>query len=648
MMKDRLLKSVFVCLLSAGFVRADIIQLPYQFSDNSGNQWLVYHQGQLQQQGNQPIFSQTAMMNVNGSQMKSPPNQQAMLDDKTREVTISVDQKTSLKVQRRIKMDEETGIVRIIDLFDNQNNSELQMNIQLTTNTNYGISNATIIEDAKNKTQLGWSADTGAQKAAMTLWGTKGARVTPTIRYNPGNSNAVAQFNFKVQAKDKAALVHWYGVFDNADAGNTWAQQLRESKMLSDVPADIKKYIVNISGGASGLNIGGRELLRGELNDIVELRNGDQMRGDLKIENYDLKTDFGPLSLPANKIVCLLNIGETRSRQLLVTSDGEIFGGELVQQNIPIQLSSGQLTNVPMSQVARTGYRTGGTEPTEWQFIQPMVFLRSGERCLIGTLEEPIELVTRYGPISFKPEQVSTIVLKNAGNAHDIYLSDGSKISGILSKPKWTFKLNSASGNARVEFPLAAISRVLLKPLADDVGAGAATLSTVAGDIVSTRLDGKIKLNTTFDSLDINASEIRSISRTDESSSELVVTLFDQSVFRGVLASPSLNARLTAGVSIEVPVAAIRDYLNPQPFPSSLIIEKVKQQVAQLNADDWKQREAAESVLVNFGPTIIGVLESSSADQSPEAQQRLVSVIKRLKKDSPPMASRLAPPPSMD
>jgi len=634
---------VLTALASAA--RADTVQLPYQTGDNNGNQWIVYYQGQLQQQGNQPIFSQAGMITINGQQ-PNQNTQQATLDDKTHELILNLG-RNDKRCQRRIKFDEETGIVRIIDIFENTSGSDQQYNISLMTNTNFGVTNAQVLEDARKKTQIGWAADTGASRAAMSLWAGKGAKVTPTVRYNQGNNQATAVLNFKVPNKDKVAIVHWHGSFDTADAANTWVQQMRETKLLADVPTELRKIIVNIGANAGG-SIGGREVLRGDVNDIVELRNGDQMRGDLKIDKFDIVTDFGPLSLDAKKVVCVLNVGETRPRQLIVTSDGEIFGGELSSKTIPLLLSSGQTTQVPLSQIARVGYRTGGTEPPEWSLNQPMIFLRSGERCLIAPPTEPIEFVTRYGPLSLKPDRVAAVVLKNGGNAHDVYLVDGSKLSGLLTRPQWGMKLTSASGDAKVQFPLAAVARVLLKPLPDDVGAGVSTLSLLGGDIVATRIEGSLKLNTPFDVLDINASEVRSLVRSDEDSSELVVTLFDQSVFRGTLVAPSLSVKIGGDIPVEVPTAALREYQNPQPFPSQSIVQKTKEQVALLNAEDWKQREAAEAALVNLGPTIVGVLQSSTGDQPPEVQQRLQSVLKRLKRDTPTAASRLSPLPPLE
>src|SRR5687768_15364494 len=44
------------------------VNLPYVVQDNQGNQWRIYQYGYLQQQGNMPLYSQGAMLMINGNQ----------------------------------------------------------------------------------------------------------------------------------------------------------------------------------------------------------------------------------------------------------------------------------------------------------------------------------------------------------------------------------------------------------------------------------------------------------------------------------------------------------------------------------------------------------------------------------------------------
>src|SRR5207249_9204363 len=107
--------------------------------------------------------------------------------------------------------------------------------------------------------------------------------------------------------------------------------------------------IVNFVSGQGF--IGERELLRGDVFDVIEIRGGDQMRGNLKEPTFKLATFYGNVELPASRVVGLINVGEFRPRQLLITTDGEIFGGKLAKETVDLEMTSGQITQIPLSQI---------------------------------------------------------------------------------------------------------------------------------------------------------------------------------------------------------------------------------------------------------------------------------------------------------
>jgi len=52
--------------------------------------------------------------------------------------------------------------------------------------------------------------------------------------------------------------------------------------------------------------------------------------------------------------------------------------------------------------------------------------------------------------------------------------------------------------------------------------------------------------------------------------------------------------------------------------------------VTDLNADDFKQRDDAEHQLVKLGAGVVPTLKAMREQQTPEAQQRIDSVVKQL------------------
>lgn len=626
-------------------VGAEPVQLPYQMSDETGNMWVVYYQGNLQMQGNQPVFSQAGSIQINGRQPQQQ-GQQGNWDETNRELTLNLRPAGNYKHERRIKF-MENGLVRVLDFIENTTDEEQTYTIQFNTITNYGVTNTELIRDPKGKGELGWVANVVVGRAAISVFAGKGSKLQPDIRYQQQNNQVIAVFKVKISANQKAGFVSWHGTFDTPEEATAWSNKTNENKLVSDLSKELRKIIVNISITSAGM-VGDQELLLGDKQDVLELKSGDLIRGTVLSEGYDLKTDFGEIRLPAEKVIGLFNVGTFQLRQLLVTKEGEVFGGELKQQAIPVLLSSGQKTHVPLRQISRLGYRNDQGEIPEWKFETPMVFLRSGERCVVKMPIEPIEFVTRYGTVIFKPEQVACVDMKTAQGVHTIYLADGSRLSGLIANPIWNLKLSALGDSVAISFPTAALARVQLRILPEDIGRGQPTLQMQDGDMVVTRLRDGLKFKTAFDTLDLDASQIRSLVRGLEGSGELQITMFDQSIFRGALQTPVLSCRLFGGSEIRVPVAAIVDYDNPQPLPSQIMTDQVKTLVEKLNAEDWKDREAAEASLMSMGPTILSVLIEMQANQPIEVQKRLEGLIARLSKNMTPVPSRLSPPPSME
>jgi hypothetical protein len=296
-----------------------------------------------------------------------------------------------------------------------------------------------------------------------------------------------------------------------------------------------------------------------------------------------------------------------------------------------MQLSSGQVTQVPLSQISRAGYRKRAGEPEEWTFEKPLVALRSGERIGIDMPTGTIDVLTRYGLLKLRPESVGAIAFQSEEHGvHEIFLTDGSAFAGLVTAPSFDEKLTS--NGQQVTIPAAAIKRLQLGGKIAEPDDETPTLSLSNDDTLVGVLSGQLKLETTFDTITIDAGEVRALTHVKDAGLDVQVTLWDQTTVSGQLQSPDLACALKSGLEVRVPLALVEEYANPQPRPSSMMIERIKSVVAELNAEDWKQRERAEGQLVAMGPVVVSVLRELSSSQPPEAQQRIDSVLKQLEK----------------
>jgi hypothetical protein len=609
-----------------------MVNLPYVVNDSSGNQWMIYQNGWLRQQGNMPLYSQAATLTVNGQHVQSQVNQ-ARQDDKTGEIIFDNLAAPNVTVTRRIKVNAEGGYVRYIDVFRNTQGQEQSLNIGFQTNFNYGVATSAMVPDPKSKErQLAWVAQMQAGRALLEVYGGRGVKTIPTINFMPNNALVGATMQLSIPAGKEVALVHLHGTANSQEAAADFVESIRDAKLLADVPPAIRKLIVNF-GAATGY-VDDREILRGDLFDVVELRSGDVVKGTLKEPEFRLETFYGNVVLPADRIVAMMNIGQFRPRQLLVTVDGEVFGGKLAKETIDLELSSGQTTQIPLSQVARAGYRKRAGEPDEWTFDKPMVILRSGDRVCIAAPAQPIEVLTRYGMLKLQPQSVAAIAFQAEDHGvHQIYLIDGSAFAGLVASPQLQTQLGGPNGQ-QVSFPSAAVRRLQLTSKIADPDDDTPTLTLSNNDTLVGTLSGKLKLDTAFDTIVLDAAEIRSLSRAADAGVDVQVTLWDQTTVSGQLQDPQITCALNCGITVSVPLALVEQYSNPMPTPSQSMVERIRTVVGRLSADDWKEREQAEQQLVQMGPIVTSVLREMLPSQPPEAQQRIESILKQLGKRS--------------
>lgn len=614
------------------------VNLPYTVADNSGNQWRVYQGGWLQQSGNMPLYSQGAMLTVNGAQ-PNMNNNVARLDNETGEVVFENLQAQGFTVTRRVLVDKELGLVRYIDLIKNTGAQEQTATLQYSSNFNYGLQNGQAVPDPKRKGQdVGWVGQTHANgMAVIEVFAGKGSKLAPTINSQPNNNVAISSLQVQINAGKEVAILHLHGTAASLEAGVAAVNAIKEKDLLKSLPREIRKLLVNVATNQSFVTE--VEVLRGDLLDVVELKTGDQFKGTLKEASFSLDTFYGPIELPVANVVGLTNTGKFRPRQLVITSDGQIFGGALKKQTLDLQLSSGQVTRIPLQQIARVGYRRREGEPEEWTFDKPVVLMRGGERVGVKMPAAPIEAVTRYGRVLLKPEAVAAVLLQSEEHGvHEFHLTDGSRFTGLLGADVLDMVLETAAaggGAQAVKFPTSGVSRIQFAGKVAEQDGATPTLDLTNDDVLVGTLGGKLELATAFDTIAVNAAEVKSLTRLPDSAADVSLILWDGTSLSGQVQSAALTVSLSSGGVMQAPLAMVVKYEQPQPQPSKLMIEKIREVIGDLNADDWKKRDRAQASLVGMGPVASGILKVLRDSQPPEAQQRIDAILKELEKIKP-------------
>lgn len=642
------LSAVAAAIAPAQFVRGRLVanrpvgpngqvNLPYMLQDNNGGNWRVYQGGWFQQNSNMPLYSQGAMLTIDGQNPNVNSNT-AKLDPKTGELMFENMPCGGCSVTRYVTVDKAGGYIRYIDVFKNTTNAAKTFQVMIQSSCNYGLNGGQSVPDPRKKDQyLGFVGQTGANQSIVEMYAGKGAKVAPQVSSPQGNNMIQASAALTIPAGKEQALMHLHATAPTQDAGAKFITDLKEPALLKSIPAALRKLIVNFRAAQDF--IGDLEVLRGDVLDVVELRDGDSFKGTLKEPAYDLQTFYGDITLPPDKVIGLINVGQFRPRQLLITSDGQIIGGHLKKQTIELEMSSGQVTQIPLTQIARAGYRKRAGEPEEWTFDKPIVLLRTGERIGVQMPQGPIDVVTRYGKLALQPAQVASVQLQNEeNNVHEIELTDGSRFAGLLTNDSFTLKLDIGGGEQNVTIPTSAMIRLQLTPKVKDADESTPVIKLSNEDQMIGSLTGDLKMATAFDTITISAPELRSLSHSpDRGAQDVQVGLWDGTVFSGQLEETDLACQLQCGVSIKVPVALVQEYTQPQPRPSPATIEKIKGIVQNdLTNEDYHVRERARAQLLSMGTAVEAVLKDLRANQSPEAQKSIDVILGELDKQRHP------------
>jgi hypothetical protein len=628
--------ATLLLLLSTAASRAraaadQVVTLPYQQPDKDGNSWVVHNYGYLQQQGNMPVYSSTGVMMINGNSTSNRMQRQAKLDGKTGELVLEALPVGTVSVTRRFHFNKEDGYVRIIDVIKNTQGRDQQINITLNANANYGVQQGQTVADPKKKEQnYAWIAQTSANNRAIVEVVNGVASKNPfRVEYAPGNSAMQSHLAANIPANKEIAVMHVHAVANSAADGQEFLKKLKENKLFKDVPANLRKLIVNWN--ASSVFLGDYEVLRGDLFDVVETRTGDQFRGNLKDPSYKIATFYGQVDVPAEKVIALISIGAVRPRQLLFTLDGDVFGGTLERDKVSLELSDGQTMEIPLAQVSRVGYRKRPGESDDPAYDKPFVLMRTGERIAIQPPTAPITVHTRFGPMSLKPEALTAIVFQNEEHAvHEVRMTDGTRLAALVDAVTLDVKL--AGSEQVIKFPLTTAARLQFRPEGDDVGDDVPQLRLTNDETLVGSLSGKLQLDTGFSILNIDGDGIKGLTRIKESPADVQVALWDETSFRGQLQAPQVTCVTRGGLQISVPIALIEEYSQPSPKPSAAMVTRIKELVAQLNADDWNARQKAQEQLVAMGNVVASVLRELRPNQPEEAQSRIDTILGGLEK----------------
>ncbi len=635
------------------------VQLPYVIDDPSGMQWNVQADGSLGP-GNMDVFDAGGRLYLDQNAQYASSVTEAQLDPRRGELILPQVPLGGLMVSRRVVVNLKEGWCRWINLIENQEVTARRTSVRINFDLGAANQGQQPINDRKqNGPPIGATFFDGNRGIAFLFAG-RGGAIRPTLTAPNGSDQIDLVYDVQIPGRQTVAIVQFVAIRPTMDAAGAVFAKASDGDYLDDLPRDLRRQVTNFA--APRKTLGDLELLRDEMLDVVELRSGDRYKGTVLDGRLTVQTSYGQVELGADRLAGIIAAGEFRPSFLLVGIDGEAFAGALGSPAIHIELTSGQTVSIPRSDIRRVGWRKRVGEPDDWKFAGPMLTLRSGDRIRIDMPRSPIVMATRMGMVRLEPEMIAAIDFETPqASAHQIELVDGSHLNGIETADSIEFTSTLLGTSRPLRFAIGSLARLELAPPVEvDASKGATTRPASADESELARINltggqgligspvGSLSLETTFDTIQIDAAQIAAMRRASDESDEVQLTLSDGAVAGGRIQSDLMPVRLQCGLCLNVPMSIFEDYFQPFPQSSPKVLAQVKGLVTDLCSSDGLRSDRAAEALKKMGPPIMGALKSLREGQSAIALSRIDGILSLFQSERNPSQAPSAPLPPDD
>ena len=616
-----------------------VTSFPYTRSDGAGYRWDIQPYGTVGV-GTDRAYSGGLYLYVNSSRLSF--SGQGRLNAAGDEVELGPRVAGGLRVSRRIKVYSDRGLARWLDIFENPTSQSISVKIRLYSDMITTVGRTIYSSGGGGFTDKDTAFVTVTRypnaPALMHYVCTKRSKVRPTVTVQ--SDDIYVYFTLTVPAKKTFVLCSFESQNRSAAVLTKQMAEFRPRGALRDLPSWVRRLVVNMPGAGS---LGDVDLERSDASDVVHNEHGDPIFGTIANEHFRLETLFGPMDLPAEKVIGLAAGGGQGRRFRVLLAGGQVLAGRMPRQAaVHLELPSGDTLKVPFQAVRQCAYRVSKAKPAEATFAGPVVVLRTGDRVAFEPDSAKLKLRTRHDLVDLDPEDLLAITMDNPGNAvHRATFLNGSRLAGFLEPERIALTLTLG--------PKLTIPRHLVAEMVfAEEGRPDKTLDSVVlsnGDELFGRLaQESLTVRTKYGQVKLRPTSIRAVSFSDTHLGRVALTLWDGSVLRGQFTRQTLTFQILPGPELDLYVGQCARIRRSQALPPEKVRQRLQRLIGQLGAESYEDRQAATEALVKMGKGIVPMLRKHLESGDPEVRQRIADVIERLKAQRSPPPAPPAPP----
>lgn len=627
-----------------------------QQTDSLGFRWDVNQYGMIND-GTNDAFDGGLSLRIGNTQFQStqplmaPANNEYVLNGRL----------GTFQVTRRVKIDRKRSFARYVESFTNPSSATQTINFKIYTDlgttpqswaTNTGRLPAGTLSKKENVV-ICYQQPNSSRPSVVMYFGNARSKFKPTV--SKSGDDVSVNVSLQVGAGKTVSFLH--AVAQRRLQGPLSAKQistlikpLEKRDFLKDLPAAVRRTIVNsgtmLFGGALGeesllkLDLAGALHVQPGSNDILAIGENSRLRGSASCDHLKIKTEFGEHEIPFDKVAALTGRRWQDDKDQVFLRNGQVLTGALDVTGLKFSTIVGSSTELSVKSLDRLVMhrRRERTEPVGDLYIVTL----HGDRLAVSASQETrLPLLTMWGVMRVRLDDIAWVVPTDAdAPGSQVRLNNGSRFFAyvqpttlsLTSPVTGDLKISSVEvrGFVTAEFAggnednrsLNAQPRVLLR-------GGQVLVGRFVEDAVDVQTEGQAIL--------IPRDEIRTLRRREREDDLLPnpAPLFVALLWSGDVIAGNLREGLfEVQVGDQICTVPVRDLVEmhiPVPKLTSEGRAKILKLIDELGEENWRTRNSASRQLAEVGYLAVPLLRNAlKTSDDPEIRRRSRLLVEQL------------------
>jgi len=434
------------------------VSFMWSLNDGLGCRWDINGNGSVDNGTNNAYSGGMQLGTTDGSTFNGGNSR---MSEGKREIEIGPWQYGNVQVSRRIYIDEKKGYCRWIDIFENNTGETFRMSLRYRSRMGSSVYEVASSRGTKDIDAKDWAFTTmyrenSSRPAVVHVIASKSSKLKPRVQWKEGSNELYYYYDLNVEPGKPVALCFFESQQGSPAKAKAFMKEFDFQAELAKVPESLQKIILNVS--APTMSLENIEIRRDAKDDLAVLRNGDELRGTITNAKFSIKTSFGAMDLPAEKVLGIVVPQEEDAHVQMILADGQILAGDF-DGSVVVKLADGSEVKLAAKDFKSASYKISAAKPPECKASGSMIVLRNRQRLYLA--ETPVvEFNTLHGRLKLTGEQVSSIQMDTPeGGLHRAIFRNGSVLSGLVTADKFALKLalgatleTSLNSVARIDF----------------------------------------------------------------------------------------------------------------------------------------------------------------------------------------------------